>query len=159
MLNTAICRKIHAPESHQWKPLPWLCLLRRRPWTIQATARATVEWQLEWQWSNSRSVRRVRWNHGLSYDCSILEYKVIKFPPWLFSTMSNTAIGRNTHAPDSNQWKPLRWLCLLWRQPWTIQVIAGATVEWQLEWQWRNTRRVGRVRRSHGLSYDHSMLE
>ena len=24
---------------------------------------------------------RVRWIHGLSYDHSMLEYKVIKFPP------------------------------------------------------------------------------
>ena len=24
---------------------------------------------------------RIRWSHGLSYDCSMLEYKVNKFPP------------------------------------------------------------------------------
>ena len=30
---------------------------------------------------NIRSVGRVRWSHGLSYDPSMLEYKVINIPP------------------------------------------------------------------------------
>ena len=152
-------RKTHAPKCHKWKPLPWFCLLRRRLWTIQATAGATVEWQLEWQWRNSRSVGRVRWSHRLSYKYSILEYKVIKFPPWLFSMMSNTARSRKTHAPDSHQWKPLPLFCILSQRPWTIDVTAGATVEWQLEWKWINSKSIGRVIWSHVLSYDRSMLE
>ena len=45
---------------------------------------------------------RIRWSHGLRYNRSMLEYKVNKFPPWLFSTRSNTAIGReDTHAWQS----------------------------------------------------------
>ena len=32
-------------------------------------------------WSDSRRAGRVRWSHRLSYDRSILEYKVINFPP------------------------------------------------------------------------------
>ena len=43
-LNTPLRRKTHAPDSHWWKPLPWFCLLRQPPWTIQASA---VQWQLE----------------------------------------------------------------------------------------------------------------
>ena len=127
MSNNAIGRNTHAPDSHQWKPLPWFCLLRWLLWTIQATAVATVEWQQEWQWSNRRSVGRVIWSHGLSYDRSMLEYKVIKFPPWLFSTILNTSIVRNTHAPDIHRWKPLPWFCLLRQRLWSIQATAGAT--------------------------------
>ena len=130
--NTAMIRKTHAPDSHRLKFLPLFCLLSWRPWKIQATAGATVEWQLEWQRSNSRSVGRVIRSHGLSYNCSILEYIVIKFPPWMFSTISNTAIGKKTHTPDIHQWKPLPWFYFLRRLPWTIQVTEGATVEWQL---------------------------
>ena len=126
--NTAMSRKTHEHDSYQWKTLPWFCFLRRRLWAIQATSGATVEWQLEWQWSNSRSYGRVRWSHSLSYNHSILEYKGIKFPPWLFSTMSNTAISRKTHKPDSHWWKPLPWFCRLRRRPWTIQATAGVTL-------------------------------
>ena len=43
--------------------------------------------------------------------------KVNKIAPWLFSTKSNTPQRRKTHAPDSHQWSPLPWLCLLRRQP------------------------------------------
>ena len=32
-------------------------------------------------WRNSRSVGRVRWSHRLSYNRSMLQYKVIKVPP------------------------------------------------------------------------------
>ena len=53
ILNTAMSSKTHKPGSHWWKPLPWFCLFRRRPWKIQVKAGETVEWQLEWQWSNS----------------------------------------------------------------------------------------------------------
>ena len=120
MSNSAIGRKTHAPDIHWWRLLPWLCLLRRQPWTIQATSGVTVEWHQEWQWSDSRSVGRVRWSHGLSYDRSMLEYKVINFPPWLFYTMSNLATGRKTHAPDSHRWQSLPWFYLLRRQLWTI---------------------------------------
>ena len=132
---------------------------KRRPWSIQATARATLEWQMEWQLSNNRNICRLGWSHRLSYDRSMLEYKVIKFPPWLFSMMLNTAIIHQTHAPDSHQWKLLPWFCLLRQQPCTIQSTAGATGEWHLDWQWSKSRSVGRVRWSHRLSYDHSMLE
>ena len=45
----------------------------------------------------------VVWSHGLCYDLSMLEYKVIKFPPWLFSAISNTPLGRKTHAPNSQR--------------------------------------------------------
>ena len=65
----------------------------------------------------------------------MLEYKVIKFPPLLFSAMSNTPVGRKTHAPNSHRWKPLSWFCLLRWRPWTFQSTAGATVEWQ----WSNS--------------------
>ena len=134
MSKPSIGRKTHAPDSHQYQPLPWFYLLRRQLWTIQATSGATVEWQQDWQWRNSRSVVWVIWSHELSYDCSIGRIKVNKFPHWLFSTMSNSAIGRKTHAPDSHQWKLLPWFCLLRRRPWTIQAAAGAEVEWQQEW-------------------------
>ena len=159
MSNSAIGRKTHTPDSHRWQPLPWFYLLRRQLWTIQAAAGATVEWHQWWQWSNRSSVGRVRWSHGLSYNQSMLEYKVIKFPPWLFSTMSNSTIGRKTHMPDSHRWKPLPWLCLLRQRPWTIKATAGASVEWQQEQQRSNNRSVGRVRWSRGLIYDRSMLE
>ena len=152
-------RKTSAPDSHRWKRLPRLCLLRRQLWKIQATVGETVEWQLEGQWSNIRSIGRVLWSYGLRYNCSMLEYKVIKFPPWKFSTMLNTAMSRKTHMPDSHQWKPLPWFCLLRQQPCKIQATAGATVEWHLEWQWSKIRSVGRLRWSHGLRYDFSMLE
>ena len=157
LLITAIRRITHAPESHWWKPLPWFCLLRRRPWTIEALAGATVEWQLEWQWSNSRSFNRVIRSYRLSYNCSMLECKVFMFPPRLFSTMSNTAIGRKTHAPDSHRWKILPWFYLLRPQPWTVQATVWVTVEWQKEWTWRNNRSYGRVRLIHRLSYNRSM--
>ena len=78
MSNTAIGRKTHGPNRHRWKSLPWLCLLRQRHQLIQAIAGATVKWQLEWHCINSRSVGRVIWSHGISYNCSMLEYKVIK---------------------------------------------------------------------------------
>ena len=120
MSNSATDRETHTSDSHQYQPLPWFCLLRRRPWTIQATAGATVEWHQEWQWSNSSGVVWVIWSHGLSYDWSMLEYKVIKFPPWLFSTVWNSAIGRKTHTDDSHRYQPLPWFCLLRRRPWTI---------------------------------------
>ena len=120
MLNTNKGRKTHAPDSHQWKLLPWFCLLWRRPWTIQVSAVATVEWQLEWQWSNIRSIGRVRWNYKIGYNSSMLEYKVIKFPPWLFSTMTNTDKGMKTHPLDSHRLKPIPWLRLLRRQLWTV---------------------------------------
>ena len=159
MSNTAISMKTHAPDIHRWKPLPWFCLLMPRPWTIQATAGATVEWNLKWHWSNNRISGRIRWSNGLSYDQSMLECKVIKFPPWMFSMMLNTAMNRKTHAPYSHQWKPIPWFSLLRRRSWKIQETAGATVEWHYEWHWSNSRSVGRVRWSHGLSYDLSMLE
>ena len=159
MLNTAMSRKTHTPDSHWWKPLPWFCLLCQQAWKIQATAVPKVEWQLEGQWRNSRSFGSVRWRHKLSHYHSMLEYKVIKFPPWLFSAMLNTNMSRKTYATDSHWWKLLPWFCLLRRWPWSIQATAGATVEWQLEWQWSNSRTSGRVRWSHGLSYDWSMLE
>ena len=73
-------RNTHAPDSHQCKPLPWFFLFRRRLWTIQETAGATIEWQLERRCRNSRRAGRVRRSHGLSYDRSMLEYKVVKFP-------------------------------------------------------------------------------
>ena len=159
MSNTAMRRKTHTPDSHWWKPLPCFCLLKWRPGTIQATAGATGEWQLEWQWSNRRSADRVRLSHRLSCNCSMLEYKVIKFPPWLFSTMLNTAMSRKTHAPYSHWWKLLPWFCRLSRGPWTIQATAKATVEWHLDWQWSNSRTVGTVRWSQRLRYYHSTLE
>ena len=118
MSNTAIGRKIHAPDSHRWKPLPWFCLLRQRPWFY---------FHITYQLSQI--------SHRLSYNCSMLEYKVIKFPPWLFSTISNTAICRKTHTPNSHQWKKLPWFCILRRWPWTFQLTVGATVEWQ----WSNS--------------------
>ena len=152
MSNTTIGRKTHTPYSHWWKPLPWFCLLRLWSWTIQTTAGATVQWQREWQWINSRSVGRVTWRHGRSYDCSMLEYKVIKFPHWLFSAMSKTAIGRKTHAPDSHWWTLLPRFCLLRRRLWIIQGAEVVTVEWRLEWQWSNIRSVDRVIWSHKLS-------
>ena len=102
---------------------------------------------------------RVRWSHGISYDCSIIEYKVIKFPPWLFSTMSNSAIGKKTHAPESQRWQPLPWFWLLRRRPWTIQATAGSTVERHQWWQRSNSRSVGGVRWSHGISYNCSRIE
>ena len=43
--------------------------------------------------------------------------KVNKFPPWPFSTKSNTPLRRKTHASDSHRWSPLPWLCLLRWQP------------------------------------------
>ena len=92
------------------------------------TAGATVEWQQVRQWSVSRSVGRVRWIHRLSYDRSMLEYNVIKFPPWLFSMVQNSIIGRKTHVPDGHRWKPLPWFCLVRRERWTIQATVGATV-------------------------------
>ena len=159
MSNSAIGRKTLVPDSNWWQPLPWFCLLRRRPWTIQKTAGATVEWQQEWQWINSRSVGRLRWSHIISYDWSMLEYKVIKFPTWLFSTMLNSAIGRKTEAHDSHQWQLLPWLCLFSCWLWTIQATSGAMIEWQQNWQWSNIRSIGKVRWSQGLSYDSSMLE
>ena len=75
---------------------------------------------------------RSKWSHRISYNSSMLEYKVNKFPPWLFSTTSNTAIVRKIHAPDSHQWKPLPWLCLLRQRPWTIQETA-------VEWRWSDS--------------------
>ena len=114
---------------------------------------------MELQWSNIRSVGSVRWSHRLIYDCSMLEYKVIKFPPWLFSMMWNTAMSRKNHAPDSHQWKPLPWFFFLRQGLWTIQATSGATVEWQLESQWSNSRSAGKVKCSHILSYNRSMLE
>ena len=128
MLNTAISRKTHAPDSHWLKPLPWFCLLRRWLWKIQETTGATVKWQLEWHWSNRSSVGRVRWSHGLSYYNSMLEYKIIKFSPWLFSTMFHSAIGRKTHTHNNHRWQPLPWFCLFSHRPWIIQATAGATV-------------------------------
>ena len=106
---------------------------------------------------------RIRWSHGLNYDRPMLEYKVIKFPPWLFSTMSNTAVG----TEDTRAWQSLMetvtWLCLLIWRPWTILATEKKTVEWQLEIQWinirSNSRSVDRLRWSHGLRYDLSMLE
>ena len=65
MSNSAIGRKTHAPDSYLWQPLPWFCLLMWRLWTIQATSVATVEWQQEWQRSNSRSVGRLRWSGAI----------------------------------------------------------------------------------------------
>ena len=130
MSKSAIGRKTHAPDSHRWQPLPRFCLLRRWPWKIQATAGAKVEWHQEWQWSNIRTVGRVRWIHGLSYDSSMIEYKVIKFPPWLFYTISTSDIGRKTYAPDIHRYQPLPWFYLLRQQPWTIQATVGATLEW-----------------------------
>ena len=159
MSNTAIVRKTHVPDSHRCKPLPLFCLLGRRLWTIQATAGATVEWQLEWHWSNSRSVGKVRWSNKLIYDHSMLKYNVIKFPLWLCSIMSNTAMSRQTQPTDSHQWKSLSWFCLMRRRPWKIQATAGGPVEWQLELQWSNSRSVGRVIWTHRLSYNLSMLE
>ena len=44
--------------------------------------------------------------------------KVNKITPLLFSAKSNTPLRRKTHAPDSNRWSPLPWLCLLRRRPW-----------------------------------------
>ena len=114
MLNTAISRKTHTPDSHWSKLLPCFCLLKWPPWTIQVTAGATVKWQFEWQWSNSKSAGRLRCSHGLGYNNSMLEYKFIRFPPWHFSILSNTVMSRKTHAPDSHWWKPLPWFCL-WR--------------------------------------------
>ena len=123
------------------------------------TARSTVEWKLKWQWSKNRCAVRVRWSNGISYNRSMLEYKVIKFPPRLFSILSNTAMSRKTQAPDRHWWKLLPGFCL-WRPGlWTIQATSDATVEWQLEWQWSNSRNVGRVRWSQGLIYNCSMLE
>ena len=141
MSNSAIGRKTLATDSHRWQTLPWLCLLWRLPWTIQATS----EWRKERQWIDSRSVGRVIWIHRLSYDRSMIEYEVVKFPPWLFSTMPNSTIGRKTHAPDSHRWQPLPWLCLLRLRSWIIQAITGATVglkaeattERHQEWQQR----------------------
>ena len=118
MLNTAMNSNTHTPNSHLWKPLPWFWLLRGRPWKLIATSGATVEWQLEWHCSNIRSNGRVIWSHRLSYNRSMLKYKVIKFAPWMFSTKSNTAMSRKTHPPDSHRWQPLPWFCLLRRQLW-----------------------------------------
>ena len=156
MSNNAISRKTHAPDSHQQKLLPWLCLLSQWPWKIQATAGPRVEWQLEWhmewQWSNIRSVGRVIWSYKIRYNCSMLEYKVIKFPPWLFSMMSNTTIGKKIHAPDSHQWKLLPSFCFLRWRPWIFQMTAGATVEWQLKWQWSNGRSFDAIgRKTHAV--------
>ena len=81
---------------------------------------------------------RLRWSHGLRYDHSMLEYKVIKCPPWLLSMMLNFAIVRKTNVRYSHLWQPLPWFCFFRRLPWTIQATAGATVEWQQEWQWSN---------------------
>ena len=40
--NTPLRRKTHAPDSHQWSPLPLLCLLRWRLWFyFQVTYRLT----------------------------------------------------------------------------------------------------------------------
>ena len=61
----------------------------------------------------------------------MLEYKVIKFPPWLFYTVPDYAIGRKIHAPDSHWCQRLPWFCLLRKRPWTIQATVGATVGWQ----------------------------
>ena len=158
-LNTTMIRKTHAHGSHQWKPLPWFCLLRWWLWIIQVTGGAIVEWQLEWQWSNTRSASRVRFSHRLSYDSKILEYKVIKFPPWLFSTIPNTAMSRKTHAPDSHWWELLPWFCLFRRGLRRIQTTAGAAVEWQMEWQWINIRSADRVKWCHRLIYNRSMLK
>ena len=159
MSNTAIEREKHAPDSHWRKLLPWFRRLRQQPWTIQLTAEVRVEWQLERQCSNTRSVGWLRWRNRISYDNSMLEYKVIKFPSWMFPLMSNTAIGRKPQEPEIHRWKLLPWFYLLrwwprkfkrqqewkwsdsrwsklfpwfWlfrRQLWTIQATAGATVE------------------------------
>ena len=159
MLNSDIGRNTHTHDSQWWQPLLWFCFLRQRPWKIQETAGVIVKWHQEWQLSNIRSIGRVRLINRLRYDCSMLGYKVIKLPPWLFSTMLNWAIFRKTHAHDSHQCQPLPWFCLMRQWPWTIQATEGARVEWQQEWQWRTNRNVGRVRWSQGLSYDSSMLE
>ena len=82
---------------------------------------------------------RIRWSHGLSYDRSMLEYKVIKFPPWLFSTMSNTTVG----IKDTRAWQsPMETVTLIMPLEATtvnnpsnsrsdIWVTSGATVEQQ----------------------------
>ena len=67
--------------------------------------------------------------------------KVNKITPWLFSAKSNTPQKRKTHAPDSHQWSPLPWLCLLRRRPW---------------FYFQVTYQVSQLR--HGFSYDRSML-
>ena len=99
--NTPLRRKTHEPNSHRWSPLSWFCLLRRRPWFY---------FHITYQLTQLR--------HGFSYDYSMLKYKVIKFPHWLFSTMSNTPLRRKTKAPNSHRWSPLSWFCLLRRRPW-----------------------------------------
>ena len=81
--------------------------------------------QQERQWSDSRI--GVRWSHGISYNHSMLEYNVNKFPPWLVSIMWNTAMSRKTHAPDSHWWKPLLWFCLLRRRSSTATATATTT--------------------------------
>ena len=53
--NTSLRRKTHAPDSHRWSPLPWLCLLRWWPWFY---------FQVTYQVSQLR--------HGFSYDRSML---------------------------------------------------------------------------------------
>ena len=46
--NTPLRRKTHAPDSHWWSPLPWLCLLRWQPCEPS-------DWQQKRQWSDSRA--------------------------------------------------------------------------------------------------------
>ena len=115
--NTPLRRNTHAPNSHRWSPLSWFCLLRRRPLFF-----FHVTYQL--------SQLRLR----LIYNRSMLEYKVIKFPPWLFPTKSNTPLGRKTHAPavtdghcypDSASWGNDRYF------PIDSRSDSGVTVEQQ----------------------------